>query len=757
MRIFIPVTLLLLSIKLSYSQVPSNLTTDLLEHTDKVYLDGYPTTMSLSEIETAIERYQVATIRTAQPYLGWVVNSKANSTLQTAYQILMSSSKKKLEKNDGNIWNSGKIESNNSIAVKYNGSPLQPSTIYYWKVKVWDNHGNESPYSEIKSFITASALDGKVSQYPLQITDEYPVKVTPIKRQGAFIDFGKAAFGKLKITLASGNGQDTVTIRLGERCHNGRVDQKPGGAIRYAEYALPLLAGIHTYTIKFRPDKRNTRRQGNESKIDPIFMPDYIGEVYPFRYCEIEHYSSSLTEKDIIRQSVHYPFNDMAATFHSSDSILNQVWELCKYSIKATSFCGTYVDGDRERLPYEADALINQLCHYSVDREFSMARHTHEHLLYNPTWPTEWHLQSVLIAWNDYMYTGNKASLERCYEVLKKKTLLTLKEDNGLITTKTDKKTPEFYQSIYFRGKSMRDIVDWPRGGIIGDEKKAAGEADGYARVMYNTVVNAYHYEAVRLISMIAGVLGHNADQQKYETEATKTKKQFNHLLLNEKGYYIDGIRSEHCSLHANMFPLAFNMVPQKNISNVVDFIKSRGMACSVYGSQFLLDAIYNAHEAEYGLQLLSSTKERSWYNMIRAGSTITMEAWDNKYKSNQDWNHAWGAAPANLIPRKLFGIEPLEAGFSKIRIKPQPATLREATIKVPTIRGDIKVSFVNTPTKSFSMDVEIPANTEAEVWLPLIKDSYKLKINKVKQSGTIIGKFIKINIGSGKHSFILQ
>ena len=99
------------------------------------------------------------------------------------------------------------------------------------------------------------------------------------------------------------------------------------------------------------------------------------------------------------------------------------------------------------------------------------------------------------------------------------------------------------------------------------------------------------------------------------------------------------------------MFPLAFGLVPEKHRQSVVDFIRSRGMACSVYGSQFLLDGIYDAHDAEYGLKLLTSTAERSWYNMIRVGSTITLEAWDNKYKPNQDWNHAWGAAPANLIP----------------------------------------------------------------------------------------------------------
>ena len=75
------------------------------------------------------------------------------------------------------------------------------------------------------------------------------------------------------------------------------------------------------------------------------------------------------------------------------------------------------------------------------------------------------------------------------------------------------------------------------------------------------------------------------------------------------------------------MFPLAFGLVEDKNIESVLKFIRSRGMACSVYGSQFLLDGVYDAGDDDYGLQLLSSIGERSWYNMIRKGSTISMEA----------------------------------------------------------------------------------------------------------------------------------
>jgi hypothetical protein len=166
------------------------------------------------------------------------------------------------------------------------------------------------------------------------------------------------------------------------------------------------------------------------------------------------------------------------------------------------------------------------------------------------------------------------------------------------------------------------------------------------------------------------------------------------------------------------MFALAFGLVPEENIKSVVTFIKSRGMACSVYGSQYLMEALYNAGEDEYALSLLTAVNDRSWYNMIRIGSTITMEAWDMKYKPNSDLNHAWGAAPANIIPGFLWGISPAEPGFAKAIIKPQTGTLKYSKVLVPTIRGSIIAEFrVKGNSKEYS--ITIPANMKCDFITP--------------------------------------
>ena len=679
---------------LLHAQNPQSLRVDLMEHTDTEFAGGY------------------ALVRSSQPVFSWAYPQTDGLTTQKACRVMVATSPELLKPGKADMWDSRRKDS--ALAtLEYQGRPLLPSVTYYWTLRTWTDGDGRGDYSEPQAFTMVDCLDEGFSYYPLHKTRETAVG------NGSFFDFGKAAFAQLSLRISNPGAADTVTVLMGEARRGESVDISPQGSIRFAQYNIPVKPGTHDYQIAYRPDKRNSEQNpaNNESGVLPILMPERIGEVLPFRYVEVKGRPEVL---ELSRQAVHVPFDDNASRFESSDSVLDQVWDLCKYSIKATSFTGIYVDGDRERIPYEADALVNQLSHYAVDAEFTMARRTAAHLIENPTWPTEWILITPTLAWLDYMHTGDARLLESYYDALKPKALLALREENGLISTRTGKVTPEVLSSVSFNGKGIRDIVDWPQSGAAGIEKEASGEADGYVMSTYSTVVNAYHYEALRTLSLIAGALGKKDDESYYHQQAERVKQSINTLFFDkERGVYVDGIGTDHASLHANMFPLAFGIVPEQHEASVSGFVKSRGMACSVYGAQFLLDALYNVGEDEYALSLMNSTGLRSWYNMIRMGSTITTEAWDNVYKPNLDWNHAWGAVPSNIIVRRLMGVEPLEPGFSKIRIAPQPGGLKYAKLEYPTIRGTIYVAFEKQEDGSYSLDVRLPANVEAEIIKP--------------------------------------
>jgi len=660
-------------------------------------------------IET-IRDPQYVEIINEQPRFGWIVPQSA--VYQKAYQVLVASSKDLINKNIGDVWNSGQVRSSSACNIALKSVQLSPNSAYYWKVRIFDKDNRVSDYSEPQKFLTGDFNTGKISSSNyFEVEEIKPVFYRKNNDGSFFIDFGKAAFATLELNYKPEEAA-TLKIRLGEKLADGKIDRTPGGTIRYQEVGLTVVPGKNTYQIALKPDERNT-------KSIAVSMPDTFPVIMPFRYAEIEGVAGNFDPmQGIVQQAYFSYFDDDASSFSSSDTILNQVWDLCKYSIKATSFAGYYVDGDRERIPYEADAYLNQLSHYAVDNEYSIARKTIEYFMQKPTWPTEWQLHVALMFYQDYIYTGNLELIEKYYEPLKHKTLMALEIVDGFISTSSPNHTAELMQNLGFQDTTqrLRDIVDWPQKGGFGG---VAGEDDGFIFKPVNTVINSLYYQNMKILSEFARLLGKTDEALDFQLRAAKVKKSINQYLFDkEQGHYVDGMGTEHASVHANMFPLAFGIVPEKYKQAVVDYMKTRGMACSVYGAQYLMEAVYNAGAGEYGLDLMTATNDRSWYNMIKVGSTITMEAWDMKYKPNSDWNHAWGAVPANIISRYLWGIQPVEPGFNVVCIRPQLGNLQHTSITVPTIKGQINCEFKKANARLMNYSVQLPANMVGELKL---------------------------------------
>jgi alpha-L-rhamnosidase len=88
----------------------------------------------------------------AQPRLGWMLQSDIRGQKQTAYQILVSGSRKNLDTDQGDLWDSGKVESDQSIQVAYVGVPLTSFQECFWKVRVWDKGGEPTVWSDTASW-----------------------------------------------------------------------------------------------------------------------------------------------------------------------------------------------------------------------------------------------------------------------------------------------------------------------------------------------------------------------------------------------------------------------------------------------------------------------------------------------------------------------------------------------------------------------------------------------------------------------------
>ena len=91
------------------------------------------------------------------PRLSWQLEGAARGLRQTAYRLLIASSPDALASNCGDVWDSGKVMSDQSVLIPYGGSVLLPERRYYWKVTVWDQDAKSSTSSEPAWWETGSS------------------------------------------------------------------------------------------------------------------------------------------------------------------------------------------------------------------------------------------------------------------------------------------------------------------------------------------------------------------------------------------------------------------------------------------------------------------------------------------------------------------------------------------------------------------------------------------------------------------------
>lgn len=488
----------------------------------------------------------------------------------------------------------------------------------------------------------------------------------------AFFDFKKAAYSTLEIELDT-SFPENLEIVISETAENGSITHLPGFRTFFQQI---VQTGVGHQVIKLNIPYFQAYGEKGYMRC-PV---EADGEFAPFRYVEVNRHYGDIT----VHRTAYYPdWNDQASGFESNCKALDTVWDFCKYSIKATSVFECYVDGERERMPYEGDAVITQLGHFCNDSNYNIARNTIDWFcgIGRDSWFTDWILSVPRLIQDYILYSGDLDSLKRWLPKLPEKLLSGCRDKDGLLNSC-------FYQAAKPGNPDFRDLIDWP-----------GSERDNYESGECNFVSNAMLFRALEISAELTG-------EECYRREAEQVRMAIRKKFL-KNGLFTDSENSSHTALHTAIFALAFDLAEGAEIEAHKAIILAKNMACSVYCSQYLLEACFKHDMAEHAIKLMTADNNRSWLGMLRDGTTISAEAWNERCKPNLDWTHAWGAAPGNIVIRCLCGICPTAPGFTEFIIDPKPGNLEFFKAVQPTPHGSVEMEYSNKKIR-----FTVPENT---------------------------------------------
>ncbi len=520
-----------------------------------------------------------------------------------------------------------------------------------------------------------------------------PAKITVNAAGRTLIDFGKHFFGWIEVDAPKPGPFKLIWGELLDE--HGSVQTNPlftkeQGRVRCA-FAEGCFAGAGWEMVPYQ--------ENDVSAFEPSPVGRF-GTVMPFRWLEVIEAPFPITAVNVRQMPIHYPYDMTEERFVCDSPDLVRVHDFCKHSILATTFTGKFVDGDRERLPYEADSYITQLGTYAVTSDDTLVRATADYLATHTTWPTEWKQFFISIIHADWMHSGKTDLLEKHYAAMRdSKSWRHLRRNDGLLVTggPSARPAPD--------GEKPEDIVDW-----------AMCYRDGFTFCDVNTVVNALHIRNLRELAAMAAAIGRDSDAARFAAEAEQTFAAFNaKLWVTSRDHYRDGEGTDHATVQGNAMALVCGAVPPERVAAVADYIVSKGMTCSTYMAQFVLEALFMAGRDREAIALMTSPAHRSWLAMMATGATITPEFWDITMPEEgriPDMNHAWSTAPLNAITRFVAGVRPTAPGFAAAEIAPQLGSLTHVQATVPTPRGPVSLDLRRNGA-AISGTVDVPTGIQ--------------------------------------------
>ncbi|MRG44143.1 Bacterial alpha-L-rhamnosidase [Chitinophaga sp. SYP-B3965] len=583
----------------------------------------------------------------------------------------------------------------------------------------------EAPQTGWKQAVKVQGPTGILTpqmQPPIRVTKVVkPVSINEIKPGVFILDMGQNFAGVVRLKV-KGPAGTKVSIRYGE-------DKYPDGSLNVMTAVAGQIkksnGGPGAPPIAWQEDSYTLKGKGLET-----WAPRFT--FHGFRFIEVTGWPGKPTLQDIegLRMNSDLQKN---GTFSSSNSMFSKLDETIQWTFLSNVFS---VESDcpaREKLQYGGDILcVAETYMYNYDMPQFYAKTIRD--LANDqrplggitetapyvgiadkgpgdgSGPMGWQAAYPYLIKKMYEYYGDKRIIEENYEAVAR-----------LIA---------FLEASAENNLSDKDL---------GDHEALDGRSAPLT-------ASAFYLMQVRAMAEFAEVLHKEEDKAKYTALAETIRK-----AIVQK-FYVNGA-FENATQTAQIVGLWSNLIKDTQKAadtlNAVFAKHNWHLSTGIFGTKMLFDVLRESDQNDIAYRIADQRSFPGWGYMLDSGATTLWETWaasDNTYSKN----HPMFGSIGEWFYRSLLGINPAAPGFKKIIIKPQPAgdlTFAKGSYNSPygPISSDWKIT-----NGKFSLKVNIPANTSAEVWVPL-------KYGKVSGAKMLREEkgYAVFERGSGNYTFV--
>lgn len=563
-----------------------------------------------------------------------------------------------------------------------------------------------------------------------------PLRIFKTPKGEQVIDFGQNLVGWVMLK-ANGKAGDKIIVSHAE------VLDKAGN---FYTGNLRAAKAQDTYILN----------GGEEESFEPHFT------WHGFRFIKVEGYPGELKPENFTAVALYSDIKQ-TGSFSTSNALINQLQHNIEWGLKG-NFLDVPTDCPQrdERLGWTGDAQVffrTASFLRDVDNFFTKwmkdvaadqfpngsVPHVIPNVLGNAGGSAGWSDVSTIIPWNMYLAYGDKRILENQYPSMKAWVDFMTHESTGYL---------------------------WNKGGHFGDWLfySANDDRDGRSAITDKYLIaQCFYAYSTQLLIKAANVLSKSEEAATYTALLDKIKDAFIKEYTTPNGATVSNTQTSYVlALHFDMLPEALR---QQAADRLVRNIKQYNthLTTGFLGTPYLCHVLSRFGYTDMAYALLLQESYPSWLYPVKMGATTIWERWDGiktdgsfQTTDMNSFNHYAYGAIGDWMYRVMIGLDTEEGavGYKKITIKPHPGKgFTQAAASYLTRYGKLSAGW-NTGNNKLLLDIEIPANTTATIYLPATDASEVMENgNALTASKDILvaGKekgYVVLKVGSGTYRF---